>query len=272
MADLKDIRELAKRHGWDERQLQAAVEQAGGRVTELLGCGSIGCTFEAAGPQPNTVLKLTADQGEFDLWLTMFELQESRHRTTSGVPRVYDAGTVSGVGSDVPAYYVVREAVEPLVMGAHMNAGPRTRAYLFPGITEHLPDTLSMQDDWRFANLAERLQQGGYGVTRTMYVRCEQFDEDLRKLYDLTDVTKLAESQPSLRNRLWKESYAKSARSVRTPLAGIGKMVASLLLETGSTWVTDLHMGNLGWRLTQKPQVLAYDWLTAELVPNGKLV
>jgi hypothetical protein len=268
---MKDIKELAQKHGWDASLLRDAVRDAGGRVDALLGCGSIGCTFQAEGLQENTVLKLTADQGEFDLWLTMFELQESRHRTTSGVPRVYDAGTVAGIGSDVPAYYVVREAVEPLVMGSHMNVSPRTRAYLFPGLKD-LPDTLVMQDDWRFANLAERLQQGGYGVTRVMYVRCEQFDEDLRKLYDLTDVTNLAESQPSLRDKLWKESYAKSARSVRPPLAGIGRMVASLLLETGSTWVTDLHMGNLGWRLTSKPQVLAYDWLTAELIPNGKLV
>ncbi len=271
MADLKDIKALAREHGWSSDKLRDAIDQVGGRVDALLGCGSIGCTFEI-GHDEQTVLKVTADAGEFDLWLQMFEMQEGRHRTTRGVPRVFDAGAIDGLGGTTPAYYVVRESVEPLVMGSEMNVGTRTRRFLFRELAPALPQKLPMQDDWSFTHLANRLYYRKFRVTRAMIRRCESFDEDLKKLYDLTDVTGLAEGEPSVRDQIWRKTYSNVARSVRAPLDGIGVMVASILAETGTTWVTDLHMGNLGWRIGPKPQVLAYDWLTAELVPNGKLV
>jgi hypothetical protein len=271
MSAIKNIKQLAKHHGWNLAGLQQAIDETGGRIDRLLGCGAIGCTFGGVDPSGKAVLKVTADQGEYELWQMMYEMQHTRHGTVRGVPEVFEAGVVEDIG-EKPAYFVLRESVEPLVTGSSMSPGPRTRQYLFGELAADLPKSLPMKDDWLFVNLAELLADGGYEVTDRMFERCAAFDEDLRKLYDLTDVTNLAEHQPSNRKHIWRKSYVAVADSLRSPFDGIGKMVSSVLKETGSTWVTDLHMGNLGWRLQQKPQVLAYDWLTSELRVNGKLV
>lgn len=271
MANVTTIQQLARRHKWNLTELKSAIAQTGGRADRLLGCGQIGCTFAGAGEQRNSVLKVTSDATEFDLWHMMYEMQGSKHGTLRGVPEVFEVGLVEDIGIK-PAYFVLREAVEPLVMGSRMSPGMRTRQYLFGELAEDLPESLPMKQDWLFHSLADRLERRGYDITSEMWQRCYDFDEDLRKLYDLTDVTNLAAGQPANRKQIWTRSYIEVASSVRPPFDGIGKMVASVLKETGSTWVSDLHMGNLGWRLQDKPQMLAYDWLTSEMRVNGKLV
>lgn len=267
MAEISGLRQLARKHGWDPELLEESVEEVGGSPDQLLGCGQIGCAV--VGPD-QTVLKITTDQGESDLWLRMVEMEESQHRTPRGVPHVFEVGTFDLGGA--PAYFIVREAVEPLVIGREMNPSPRTRRYLFGALGERLPKSLTMEKDWSFENLARDLSSQ-YRITQKMVRDCRRFDEDLRVIYDLTDVTAIAAGERrGLQKKVWVPTYVEMALSLRPPFTGIGAMVASILETTGSTWVTDLHMGNLGWRMTPRPQVLAFDWLTAEFVPNGKIV
>ncbi len=274
MADRIDsYRDLVKKYQWSRSAIDKVVDRVGGDVGELLGCGAIGCTFKGPADPYDSVLKLTADESEFKLWKMMADMQATGHQTTEGVPRVYSLGKIPSAGGNKPAYYVVRESVEPLVMGKDWNPGPRTRFYVFGEAADSLPKTIKMREgEWYFSSWVEQFANDGLPMTDAIYRRAKQFDENLRKIYDLTDVTNLADAEPSLRKTLWKQAYVKVGLSVGEPLSGIGRMVASILKETGSTWVTDLHLGNLGWRLSGKPQLLAYDWLTSELRVNGKLV
>lgn len=265
MPNVGNLSGLARVNRWSMSDITRVVQDLGGDPAKVLGCGSVGCTIQA---EEGYVLKFTSDESEYSLWLTMDEMQRTGHRTTRGVPKVHDLGVVHGLGKG-KAFYVIREAVEPLVMGNHMNIGPRTRKYLFGQM--QLPPNLPMDQDWSFERLAGALYDSGFRVTREIAERCARFDEDLRKLYELTTITDFSEVMPSIRKQFVR-TYVAMADSCRPPFDGLGKVIASVLKDSGTTWVTDLHMGNLGWRLQSKPQVLAYDWLASELVPNGKLV
>ncbi len=271
MATVKSIKQLARKHGWDLREVMSALSEAGAKAGKILGCGAIGCTF-SIGRSKKKVLKLTSNTSEYQLWLQMAEMQQTKHDTIRGVPEVFDAGVIEDAGGRAPAMYVVREAVEPLVKGDDWYIGNTTKSYLFGDLAKRMKKPLRVSYTQGFMKLAEYLSDKGMPITDRMLARCYDFDENVQKLYDLTDVTVLAMHQPSIRDKVWRQTYAGVAKSLTAPFTGLGNVIASILLETGSTWMTDLHMGNIGWRLGQKPEILAYDWLTTELRKNGELV
>jgi hypothetical protein len=253
-----DTKSLAKQLKVTEQDFLEAITTIPFPVGKVLGCGNIGCTFAGA---PGTVIKITANESEIDLWRQIVEIEEDGTKLTHGVPEIYGIGEIKSIN----AFWVCREEVEPLVLGSEMKLSARTKQYLM--LPENKNLTLT-EDDWSFISLFERTRNWIH-ITDTAWSRAEMLDEDLHKLYFLTDIESVAEQQPSIATEVWMEAYIESAMSVRGPLKGIGDVLSTILAKTGDLWITDVHLGNVGWRLSGKPTLLVYDWLTVDYLPNG---
>jgi hypothetical protein len=255
-----NVSTLAKKLNVSESQFQEALSAIPFPVGQLLGCGNIGCTFAGS---PGMVIKITGNESEVALWQQIVELEDKGADLSAGVPEVFGIGEIPSIG----AYWVAREEVEPLVLGSDMKLSDRTKKYLL-GSTK--PSLTLEKDDWSFASMLER-SLTRIQIPKRAWSRAEKLDEDLHKLYVLTDIEEFAERQPSIAEEVWLEAYIEAAMSTRGPLKGIGDVIATIFSETGDVWITDVHLGNVGWRLRgSKPQLLVYDWLTVEFTPNGE--
>lgn len=255
-----NVKTLAQQFDVSEDKFRKSLSEIPFQVGDALGCGNIGCTF--AGDR-GMVIKLTGNESEVSLWQQIIDLEQQGIDLSMGVPEVYGIGEIKSIG----AYWVAREEVEPLVLGSEMSLSRRTKRYLFG---RDVSANLSLlKEDWSFVSMLERAQENGMRPREKTWKRAEMLDEDLRKLYFLTDIEEEAERQPSVAEDVWMEAYIKSAMSVRGPLEGVGEVLSTILAESGETWVTDVHLGNVGWRLKNKPQLLVYDWLTIDFIPNG---
>ena len=262
------LAKLVKEQGWTMGQLREAMEEVGADPSQVLGCGKIGCTVGA----DEGVVKITADGTEVAVWDTMLELYNRKGLDVfEGIPEIYDLVEVRGMRD---AFLIKREGVEPFVMGDEFAPGPRTMKWLF-GRHDYsrLPASklkISPHDDahWSFVEMLSRI---GKRFPDQVMKRAALLDEEVRKLYVLSDIASFAKEQSTAR-KVYQTAYSDLAASCRKPFDGIGYVLSEIInskLKGKHTWVTDVHPGNIGWRLTGKPHLLVFDWLSFELTPNG---
>ena len=262
---MNDLSPVAKRLHVSEGKVRGAVDALPIAIGEKLGCGMLGCTY--AGAVDGTVVKLTSDDSEVSLWIKILELDESGADVFAGIPEIFGIGELEGIDN---GFWISREAVEPLVKGEERALSARTEEYLFGEVLTNQKIHLT-NEDWSIENAIKRSKSIGR-IPPGALERARVLDEDLYKLYVLTDITQFAEKQPSISEKVWIESYIETAMSLRGPLKGIGESIATILAETGVTWTTDIHLGNVGWRMRgEKPQLVVYDWMTVDLIPNGRV-